>query len=198
MCHPQRTAGMCANPPQRNVHEIGVLAAALASARDTARDSIEFSCDAMPGTVRRTRAAGGGRKRTVRDLQQTLAIQAVMQQERNNVRQARIARKRLHDMFASHADDLFVSLRLAMARLITILFTLGCRGNVCMCRPHRPRACGCRVARQLFSLTPHTPAACQSLRRSFSLGGSPFDFSCASYSFPPCYHMITRQRDGGD
>jgi hypothetical protein len=152
----------------------------------------------MPGIVRRTRAAGGGRRRAVRDLQQTLAIQAVMQQERNNVRQALIARKRLHDMFASHADDLFVRLRLAMARLILMFFTLACRGNVGMCRPRIPRACGCRVARQLFSLKPPTLAAFQSLRRSFSLWGSPFDFSCASYSFPPCNHMITRQRDGGD
>ena len=101
----------------------------------------------MPGTVRRTRAAGRGRRRAVRDLQQTLAIQAVMQQERNNVRQAFIARERLHDMLASHADDLFVRLRLATARLILMLFTLACRGNVGMCRLRRPRACGCRVAR---------------------------------------------------
>jgi len=113
----------------------------------TARDTIVFTCDAMPGAVGRTRAAGGGRRRAVCDLQETLAIQAVMQQERNNVRQALITRERMHDMFTSHADDLFVRLRLATARFILVLFTPACRGNVGMCR------CGCRVARQLFPPT---------------------------------------------
>lgn len=131
--------GACKPPTAQCTRDHIVYLRRRLRAQDTPQEITLCSCDAMPGAVRKTHEAGGCMSRAVRDLQQPLAIQALIQQDRNNVRQALLARERLHYMFASHADDLFVRLRLAVARRRILMFlTLACRGNVGMYRPRRP------------------------------------------------------------